>query len=123
MAFSRTTSRVEVAREGLAVFRTPMSKGSPMVYGLRFLLGGTSQHLLRGWFLQGTGYEPECAVEGQPVPCAAVAIPRAQGRLRAERHLYATPRLRGRLGRGRRRRANAGDDPASDDDAIPVRPS
>src|ERR1019366_148645 len=89
MAFSRTTSRVEVAREGLAVFRTPMSKGSPMVYGLGFLLGGTSQHLLRVWFLQGTGYEPECAVEGQPVPCTAVAIPRAQGRLRAERHLYA----------------------------------
>src|SRR5664280_684963 len=53
MAFSRTTSRVEVAREGLAVFRTPMSKGSPMVYGLGFLLGGTSQHLLRVWFLQG----------------------------------------------------------------------
>src|SRR5450759_155556 len=68
MAFSRTTSRVEVAREGLAVFRTPISKGSPMVYGLGFLLGGTSQHLLRGWFLQKTGYEPECAVEGQPVP-------------------------------------------------------
>src|SRR5664280_1799798 len=67
MAFSRTTSRVEVAREGLAVFRTPMSKGSPMVYGLGFLLGGTSQHLLRVWFLQGTGYELECAVEGRPV--------------------------------------------------------
>src|SRR5664280_1455615 len=77
MAFSRTTSRVEVAREGLAVFRTPMSKGSPMVYGLGFLLGGTSQHLLRGWFLQGTGYEPECAVEGQPVldRCHANTIP------------------------------------------------
>jgi len=49
-------------------------------------------------------------------------MPPAQGRLRAERHLYATPRLRGPMGRGRPRRANAGDDPASDDDAIPVRP-
>src|ERR1019366_3009087 len=123
MAFSRTTSRVEVAREGLAVFRTPMSKGSPIVYGFGFLLGGTSQHLLRVWFLQGTGYEPECALEGQPVPCATVAMPPAQRRLWAERHLYATPRLRGPMGRGRRRRANAGDDPASEDDAIPVRPS
>src|SRR5664280_3220539 len=97
MAFSRTTSRVEVAREGLAVFRTPMSKGSPMVYGLGLLLRGTSQDLLRVRFLQGTGYEPDCAVEGQPVPGAAVAIPRAQRRLRTGRHLEKPSKARRRL--------------------------
>src|ERR1035437_10340493 len=68
MAFSRTTSRVEGAHEGLAVLRTPMRKGSPMVYGLRFLLGGTSQHLLQGWFLQGQDTSLNARWKGSPCP-------------------------------------------------------
>src|SRR5664280_63262 len=123
MAFSRTTSRVEIAREGLAVFRTPMSKGSPMVYGLGFLLGGTSQHLLRVWFLQGQDTSLNERWKGsrcpeQQSPCrerGAASGPRGTStRRRAFEDVWAAVR---------RPRVTAGDDPATDGDAIPVRPS